>query len=756
MTRKKNKNIYKIKNERKTSQMKIEEYDDIFQASINRSTKFDKNQLIEENASVSSLTAASTFNGEISSLGKRNKKSENILEFGGFNKIKTIDTISILIGLILLLIEYIILDNFQKNNYNYTKSLFEYSQFNKLYFQFFSSVLTVVKIGKEDHYIKIIDPFVYEYTHKNNQESFDDYSLIICQNIIISQLMMQNRNYLVNIHKSIGSEKYNELFNKVINFSKVTQKIVNKKYYYNITQVNIQFSEAILSACNSFQNLAMDSNETILLLNGKDNPFGQILHNSDGDNYYLNDYQKEMYEMILNYKNYYKEFNNINGKLLDIIGSKTESIRSFVYINLTFNILLILFIGSLMYIYTITFESITIKIINYINMIINVKNDDCNFSEIFLEKIENLENILQFYNIDPIKSVQDLNVIYTQYQQQITNKNKNNALDSNKKNYKKIVDENKKNELDDIPKNQRIISKKELKSLGLTYIYKLMYYINSLLVLILYVLLIFMWTDYFTTKNSLFNLKKKNSSIEMSLYRAINCYHLMVFYNLSIDEVTEFVISNETERNKPNALILDFYENLKLAFNSKKEKNKLGKIYQDLDDVSEFNCESIYDLNSEFIKKIDNNTQAHNISNIKNHYIQICETSKIIESKDFRTILERHFQYIRNGMQSIKDFTYIGLNNHIMKDGIISRVSLFFDYVIIFIVEIAYAIPYKDAIDRIDIKLIILIKVTQILFFIYYIIEILLLVLLYIPGINSLCNQIYLLKKVFKLFGMHE
>ena len=596
-----------------------------------------------------------------------------------------------------------------------------------------------------------------EYTHKNNQENFDDYSLIVSQNIIISQLMMQKRNYLVNIHKCIGNEKYNELFNKIIKFSKVTQNIVNFKYIYNITQVNMEFSEAILSTCNSFQILSKETNKTILLLNGKDNPFGQIHHNSVGENYFLNDYQKGMYEMILNYKYFYKEFNNINEQLLNIIESKTQFIRLFVYINLTFNTLLILFIGTLMYIYTISFESISIKIINYINMIINVKNNnESNFSETFLEKIENLENILQFYNIDPIKSVQDLNMLYTHYQQQITIKNKNNTSNINKKNYKKIIDGNKNNELDDIPKNQRIIAKKDMKYLGITFIYKLIYYINTLFVLILFTLLTIFWTDYFTTKRNLFNLTQKNSLVEMSLYRAINCYHLMIFYNLTIDEVTEFVISNETQRNKPNALMLDFYDNLKLAFNNKQEMNNLGKIYQDLDDIYDFSCELIYELNSDLIQKVYNNTQVNNILTIKNHYIRMCEISKITESKDYRSIFERHFQNIRSGMQSITDFSYIGLNNHIINGGIIAKVSLFFDYVIIFLIEIAYAIPYREAIDRIDIKLKTLIKISQILFFIYYIIAILFIVLLYIPGINNLCNQIYILKQVFKIFEIQE
>ena len=61
----------------------------------------------------------------------------------------------------------------------------------------------------------------------------------------------------------------------------------------------------------------------------------------------------------------------------------------------------------------------------------NLKNDDFSFNTSFSKKIDNLQTILQFYNADPIKAVQELNKIYNDYQQSITSKNKNNANDGN-------------------------------------------------------------------------------------------------------------------------------------------------------------------------------------------------------------------------------------------------------------------------------------------------------------------------------------
>ena len=52
-------------------------------------------------------------------------------------------------------------------------------------------------------------------------------------------------------------------------------------------------------------------------------------------------------------------------------------------------------------------------------------------------------------------------------------------------------------------------------------------------------------------------------------------------------------------------------------------------------------------------------------NNIKEKLINICESNGITDSHDIKTIFERHFQSIKNGMLSLTDFSYKGLNKHI-------------------------------------------------------------------------------------------
>ena len=84
-----------------------------------------------------------------------------------------------------------------------------------------------------------------------------------------------------------------------------------------------------------------------------------------------------------------------------------------------------------------------------------------------------------------------------------------------------------------------------------------------------------------------------------------------------------------------------------------------------------------------------------------------------------------------------------------------SRISLFFDNVIIYLVEIVMTNPYKEAIEKLTSKLIFLIILTDVLFLSFDMIAILFVVFLYFRGINSLCNQTFILRKIFKIFEVN-
>ena len=743
------------KADRKSGQLKGTklEYDE--DETTNKNTKVDKIQLIEDNASVSSAQTGTSVSGGITSLGIRNKKKDNIYDYGGFNKIRKLNIFAILIALIILVIEYIYSKDLENSSLNNNTILLLYREFTKLYFQLFSSILGVTCINNNinNDCVRLTDIFTSQYFANTNREFFNYTLYIIIENVILAKDMMEKRNNFVDIHKFLGNEKYNELFGEEIKYSRISQSKTKDIITYNISKVNMQFSEAILIVCNSFQVLANGSYSSIILLDKPNNPFSNLNNINEGKNE-LDDYQKEIYEMILNYKIFYYKFYEINDKIYLIILKKARIIEVFVYIYITLDTLIIIILGTLMLTYCIFFEFILIKIINYINMTLNIKNEDFNFCETFNKKVENLETILLIYKVAPTKCVQNLNNIYNNYRQYLSSKNKNNAIEMNKKNYKKIINDNKKNELDNIPKNQRILNRKGVKTLGITFIYIFIYYINLAIFVIIYVILVIVWKDHFNKKKKLFILMSKNRVVESSAYRAINVYDLMVFNNLTMEEVTDIVLPER--KNENSALFKSFYNDLKNVFDSKKEKYYIGELFVDFEDRMEFTCENLFNYNKQFLDIIESNYEARKLKNISYNLIAICDYVKIAESKDYRTIFERHFHYIRNGILSINDFSYNGLINYIVTDGMLSRVILFFDLIVTNIIEATNIQPHEQSIQTLIRKMKNLNLLSQIIFLLCDIIAIFFVTLFYIPGINNLCNQIFILRKTFKIVEMHE
>ena len=286
---------------------------------------------------------------------------------------------------------------------------------------------------------------------------FDFTSLIRGQTEIFASKIMDKRNNLVNIHKNIGNKKYKELFSHNVDYLRISQSYIEGKLNFRIISMTIEFTEAILILCNSFQIMSnTTSDDPIIFLNKVYDAFS-LLNKIQNYGNELSQIQKEIYEMIINYKMYRENFNNINDKIFDIMYLKSKLFELISYLVVIIDTLFMLFISSLLYAYLLYFENILMKIINYVNMTINIKNDKFNFSEMFSKKIENLETILSIYNGDPIKAVEELNNLYKKF---LTEQNKNNPNDSNKKGLRKISNiDNKKNEseMGNIPKNQRIV-----------------------------------------------------------------------------------------------------------------------------------------------------------------------------------------------------------------------------------------------------------------------------------------------------------
>ena len=749
--------IYKIiskpKDKKKKKNKKIIELNDSDEEEQDKTSiakSFDM-EAMEENASI-----ASQQNEGISSLGTKNrKKDEDIYEYKNINKIKRFIYLSIPIILLVLIGEYIYLitlNNFiHKNNH----SLTDYKEFNKLYFQLFTSILGIACVIKLDS--KCSSPVsIYSDNDYFNDigENFDLTLFIKVQSRILARQIMERRNNLLNIHKNIGNKKYNQIFGENVGYLRISQNYVKQKVILNLTNINMEFFEAILVICNSFQILTNNtSDDLIYFLNKKKDPFS-LLNERKNDEKELSNYQKELYEMILNYKTYKEKFEGVNMKLLQIQKSKYKVLRICIYLFINIDTLLILAICSLLYSYIVYFEDILIRILNFVNMTINMKNDKFNFYSAFSQKIENLETILILNNSEPIKSVHKINLLYNDYQEYLTTLYKNNPNDSNKK-YKNMPNEADKNiEMKNIPINQRIVSKEDIRNFGITNNYLISFYLIFSLFLISYIYLMFHWINYFSMLSKLYSLINKNEILESSLYSSINIYDLMIFNNYTIGELAEYIFE-ESSSNQNNFILKSFYSNLQYAFNTQKEKNTLNNYYLSIEGNSNFSCQSLFEMNKENMEILKNNSESQNFGDIKKNLVKICEKSRLTESNDIIAAFERHFQLIKNGILLVNDFSEEGLINHI-KTGSLGQVSIFFNCIILYVLEVVVTLPNKMSLNNILNLLKKNIEITVIIFIILDFILIFVVLFFYISNIKNYCNQFFLLKKIFKICEIQE
>jgi len=749
-------NIYNINKKERESELKmIEHYmnniknEDIGKSFIGESIKKHINDYEDNNTNISSQQTGSSSSNKVSILVFRNKKKNNIFQYGVFNRLQRSSIIILLITFILFVCEFYYLNILCITTSNNYIAFYQYREFFQLYYQLFSSILSVGDIyTNENDSTSLINIYQENYFKKYKNSKFFNFTLFISiQNKKLVEKMMEKKKYLTKIHKSIGNKKFNELFGKNIEYLRITSNLTEDKILrLNIAQITMKFNEALLIVCNQFQLFTSEEKISVFIMNKTEKPF------QNRDNYLKNgitDIQKEFYEMILNYKKFYDEFRAININLTTELNKKSIIAQVFIYIILLVDTLILITIVSLIYLYNYIFEHMAVKIINYINMTINLKNDNFNFSAIFLKKLDNLEIILQFYIIDPIIIVRKLNALYSNYQQFISSNKK--RININNKEHKNMIN-SKDLELENILKNQVVLTNKDDNLLKMNIIYKYIYYFNLLLIICIYFIFIFLFLKFFSRKSSIYNIINKNNSLEIVIYRAINFYHIMIYQNYTIEEVN----TNIFERIGKSQLFENFYNLLEYAVSQKRDKINIGSYYKDFESETNFTCSDFYNYNKDLIQEIENDTKAIDLINITSNLIQLCENTKVSKYNDYRNVYELFFQYTKNGMLAFNDFSYEGIINYIKYNPSISTVSLYFNIFIIFLISIVNNKPHLEAIYKIIYNLKLLICSSEVLFTLYYLGIIVFSFFFYIPGINGLCDQIVMLKNIFKISENHE
>ena len=724
---------------------------DMSEFKSNFQNKKQMENLIQDTSSVASHQISNNYAMASSGYGLKNKRRENMYRYSSLYKIKNTLMISVPIILLIYILEIFHLNHLRDENINNDYSIVKFDEIYKIYFQLFSSTLSMACIKIKDGCKSIASGKIRNY---ENFKHFNFSHFLSAQIKLFAHELLLKKGNLIKIHQNIGNEKYKAIFEEKVNYTRIGKAFINGDLALILANVTIPFSEAILIACNSFQIIVNNTNnEYVYILNKKKDPFFYLTQDEIKA---FSDYQKEISEMILNYKIYKNQFININQKFINTLAEQSQKIELYIYLYFHLTMLICIYILFLLCIYLLYFEQIIIKILNYVNMIKNSKNDNFNFSELFLAKIKNLEIILNIYIENPLKAIKELNDLYGKHHKFIERVLKNQTSTYNKKQNQKIIEEEKnKDELDMVPTTQKIFKKEDIRKLNILYYYILSFILICFSVLVIYIIILYIWINYSKVKTNLYSLISKNLELEISLYKALNLYDLIIFNNLTIEELsTDVFYSPEKNIYNRATLLNSFYDDLHIAFNYEVEINVLRKNFKSFPFFN-FTCEDLYEDNSDYIYELTKYSFFKNISEIISQLKQICILSRLAEYNDMNAVFQTHYQEIKNSIVFIDDNSYLGLINH-LNEGKLGKVSLHFNCILLYLLNIVSNNMHQIEIEDLIILLKENLSTTLIVTAFLYIILIIIVRLLYISRLKKYCNQVLLLKKVFQICEIQE
>ena len=717
-------------------------------------------QFIEDNASVQSQKTLFNTTNVGAGFNIKIRKKQDVYRDSKLYKIEKILYLMIPIIIIFSIIEIYHLSSLKNGDYTNNYSLVYFSEFYKLYFQLFSSILSVVCIKYESGCVSIMKLYLDKNPGLENYFNFTQY--FYGESQVLMKKMLLKKNNLVNLHTNIGKKNYEKIFEQKVNYTRISKEYTNNgEINLVLMKVNMIFTEAILIAINSFQILTNNTiNEEIYLLNKKEKPF---LYFDNYENNYgknikdISDFQKEFYEMILNYKIFWEQFRYVYYKLLDALSIQTINIKFYIYFYFNLSYVLIVFIMIMLYIYMYCFELLVVKMLNYVNMLINNNYENFNFYKEFSKKIENLNNILKIYDEDPIKSIQNLITSYNKYDKYLSNKKRNLFFDINKKGNKKpLIYKKPKNILDEVPEHLKIIKKCDINNLYITYHYYLLFVFLCLFIIVSYIPLYLMWEKYYLIKDNLYSLLKKDTELEISFYKAINIYNLMIFDNCTLDDLAKdiFYDINYVKKDRTN-LIKSLYDDLYLVFNYEIEIRILVSKFASGFPYFFFACDNMYSMESDYIEELEKNSEIKKIGKLYDKLLTTCTKSGLDFNHDIANAFANHHQAVIYAVTLINDFSYSSLIAH-LKKGIFGQIYLNFNLILNFITDIINVKLHKVEYDNLLGVLTKYLITTIIILVFMYVGVLSTVIFVYVSKLKKSCEQIILLKQVFKLCEVNE
>ena len=316
--------------------------------------KVQKSNLLNDNESLASQNTINSKSKGLLAVGKRNKKKYNLNEYKDCNQIKGVVYITILIIIFILIFEYFHIYYLESTIIDFNDSYIKYRKFSKYYFQLFPLTLSLACIQQDINCRSLVSYYSEQYTQNNPDINYDIALFLRMQTERISNKIMDKRTILAKINKLIGEQNYEDNFGRIVNYTHITQTFTNEILLYNLSLVKTKFYNAIFIMINSFHkiNSNNETDSSVYFLNKTEHPF-TCLNKISNNKKELDNIQRELYELILNFKIYANQYDLINTFIKKLLYKTSDNIQIFIYIYLHLNFVMILLICILIYIYII-------------------------------------------------------------------------------------------------------------------------------------------------------------------------------------------------------------------------------------------------------------------------------------------------------------------------------------------------------------------------------------------------------------------
>ncbi len=199
-----------------------------------------KIEYVEDTTSVKSQPSSFGNNNFASGLNIKIKKKENIYRNSNLYKIENGIYLMIPIIILFLIIEIIHLLDLKKGDYNNDYSLIGFNEFYKIYFQLFTTVLSVVCIKHESGCVNIMK--LYSDTIDGLDEYFNTTLFFYGQSQYLLGKLLEKKLNLIDIHKNIGRKKYQEIFEQEVNYTRISKVFGKENIELSLMNIKMVFS----------------------------------------------------------------------------------------------------------------------------------------------------------------------------------------------------------------------------------------------------------------------------------------------------------------------------------------------------------------------------------------------------------------------------------------------------------------------------------------------------------------------------------